>query len=406
MIKKRSDQPLEFPVELYYPPKEISKVEPTYRHTQQIFDFFETEIRVSYPWQNYKQVPVRDFLYAGMENTSCTLFSEAFVVDSIGFADRNYVNVNAHEMAHQWFGNLVTETSGTHHWLQEGFATYYALLAERKVFGEEYYYWKLLQTAEQLEAISQEGKGESLLDPNAGSLTFYEKGAWALHILNELIGEDAFKAAVKNYLEKHQFKNVETSYFLSEVRAVSLVDISQWETDWLQQTAFKARQAFESLSKSTFVTDFFRVSALRAESFEAKEIELKTLLTFPNDYIGQEAVYQLAYEPIEQTIPLYKAAFASNNIFVRQAIALSLEGEIPAQLQNEYESLLTDDSYITQEAILPILWRYFPDKRKKYLDQLKGVEGFQNKNIRQLWLVLAINTSGYELKNRQAYIQN
>ena len=124
------------PIKLYYKPEDSEKVEPTYRYTKQIFDFLESEIGVSYPWQNYKQVPVRDFLYAGMENTTATIFSEAFVVDSIGFNDRNYVNVNAHELAHQWFGDLVTETEGTHHWLQEGFATYYAQLAEKEVFGD------------------------------------------------------------------------------------------------------------------------------------------------------------------------------------------------------------------------------------------------------------------------------
>lgn len=64
-------------------------------------------------------------------------------------------------MAHQWFGNLVTETEGKHHWLHEGFATYYALLAERALFGTDYYYWKLFQSAEQLKALSEEGKGST-----------------------------------------------------------------------------------------------------------------------------------------------------------------------------------------------------------------------------------------------------
>ncbi len=117
------------PIELYFKPSDSLKVEPTYRYSKQIFDFLETEIGVPYPWQNYKQVPVRDFLYAGMENTTATFFSEAFMVDSIGFNDRNYVNVNSHELAHQWFGNLITEKANEDHWLQEGFATYYALLA-------------------------------------------------------------------------------------------------------------------------------------------------------------------------------------------------------------------------------------------------------------------------------------
>ena len=59
-------------------------------------------------------------------------FSQDFVVDSIGFNDRNYVNVT-HMNWHQWFGDLITAQSGKHHWLQEGFATYYALLAERHI---------------------------------------------------------------------------------------------------------------------------------------------------------------------------------------------------------------------------------------------------------------------------------
>ena len=173
------------PIQIYYYPKDAGEAEPTYRETKKIFDFFEKEIGVPYPWQDYKEVPVKDFLYAGMENTSLTIFSDTFMVDSIGFEDRNFVNVNAHELAHQWFGDMVTETSGTHHWLQEGFATYYALLAERQIFGDDYFYWKLYQNAEQLKDLSDQGKGEKLLNPKASSLTFYQKGAWALHILRE-----------------------------------------------------------------------------------------------------------------------------------------------------------------------------------------------------------------------------
>ncbi|MBT8255789.1 MAG: M1 family peptidase, partial [Bacteroidia bacterium] len=91
---KRDTSNSGIPLELYYKPEDSLKAEPTYRFTNEIFDFLEEEIGIDYPWQNYKQVPVRDFLYAGMENTTLTIFSEAFVVDSIGYNDRNYVNVN------------------------------------------------------------------------------------------------------------------------------------------------------------------------------------------------------------------------------------------------------------------------------------------------------------------------
>ncbi|PKA84572.1 aminopeptidase N [Ulvibacter sp. MAR_2010_11] len=392
------------PIELYFQPVDSSNTETTYRYTKRIFDFLETEIGLSYPWQNYKQVPVKDFLYAGMENTTLTVFSEAFVVDSIGFNDRNYVNVNAHEMAHQWFGNLVTETEGTHHWLHEGFASYYALLAEKEIFGSDYYYWKLYNTAEQLKQLSDEGKGESVVNPNASSLTFYEKGAWALHILKELIGEEAFKSAVKNYLQRHSFQNVTTTDFLAEVKAVSSKDISKWETDWLQQSAFKAEQAYESLLQSPFIKRYFEVSALRSVPMKDKIIPLKTALISSNEYIGQEAVYQLEGESFAETLPLYKQGFESDNLFIRQAIALTLS-VIPKELQPEYESLLDDASYVTREAAFYNLWSVFPEKRNEYMDKVKGVIGFQDKNVRQLWLVLALVTEGYHEAQKPNYLQ-
>jgi len=391
-------------ITVYHTPSDVANVEPTYRYTQEIFEFLEDEIGVSYPWQNYKQIPVRDFLYAGMENTTATIFSEAFVVDSIGFVDRNYVNVNAHELAHQWFGNLITETSGTHHWLQEGFATYYAILAEREIFGDDYYYWKLYQTAEQLRELSDEGKGESLLNPKASSLTFYEKGAWALHILKEDIGETAFKQAVQAYLEKYQFKNVTTQDFLNEVEIASGKSMKEFEADWLKQSAFKAEQAYQSLIQSEFMKQFFRISALRSTAIAEKSSELSGALTFPNDFIGQEAIYQLIGEPPSETASLYKKGFESNNLFVRQAIANTLS-TIPEELRLDYESLLKDESYITQEAALYNLWINFPKHRTAYLDQMSEVIGFRDKNIRQLWLVLALVTEGYRQNNKQDYLK-
>ncbi|MCH2490834.1 MAG: M1 family metallopeptidase [Flavobacteriales bacterium] len=391
------------PIALFIGQDEKEKMEPTYRYTLEIFDFLEAEIGVPYPWQNYKQVPVRDFLYAGMENTTATIFSEAFVVDSIGFNDRNYVNVNAHELAHQWFGNLVTETESTHHWLQEGFATYYAWLAERSIFGEDYFYWKLYNSAEQLKALSEDGKGESVLDPSASSITFYEKGAWALHILKELIGEEAYDQAIKNYLRSYQFRNVTTENFLAEVRKVSDVDISQWETDWLRPTAFKATQAYESLLKSEFMERYFEVASLRKLTFEQKKQNLKTALTFPNDFIGQEAIYQLVDEPISETQDLYKRGFESNNLYVRQAIAQTLS-TIPPDLKMEYESLLQDDSYATIESALYNLWVNFPKERSRYLDETAQIVGFQNKNVRQLWLVLVLLTEAYQPEKKSEYL--
>lgn len=379
------------------------KVEPTYRYTKQIFDFFERKIGVLFPWQNYKQLPVRDFLYAGMENTTATVFSEAFVTDSTGFVDRNYVNVNAHELAHQWFGNLVTEVSAQEHWLHEGFATYYALLAEREIFGDDYYFWKLYQSAEQLKELSEQGKGEALNNPKASSLTFYEKGAWALHILNEQLGDLYFDTAIKTYLERFAYSNVTITDFLNIAEEVSGSDLTQFKDDWITQSAFKSEQVLSSLSKNAAIVDYFNAQALRKLTWEEKQQRLLSLVESNNEYVAQEAVYQLSDVPIAKSMLAYNTALNSGNLLTRQAVAMTLT-QVPEALRLEYESLLSDASYVTQEAALYNLWNSFPEYRERYLDQSSEFVGFQNKNVRQLWLVLALVTDTYKPDNKRDYI--
>lgn len=393
------------PIELFYPTGREKYFEPTYRYTSRMMDFFEKKTGVQYPWQDYKQVPVQDFLYAGMENTGATIFSDIFLVDSIGFNDRNFVNVNAHEMAHQWFGDLVTAASGEDHWLQEGFATYYALLAEKDIFREDYFYWKLFQSAEELKELSDSGKGEAVLNPKASSLTFYQKGAWALHILKGMVGEQVFDQAVKNYLEQYKFSNAGTADFLAEVENISGKDLSGFRKNWLEQTAFQGTEAFEELKKSPFIREYLKVAAAKQLPLQNKKELLSKALDFPvNDYIGQEVVHQLALEDPSEVLDLYRKALSTNNLYVRQAVALSLR-EIPQQLKAEYESLLKDDSYVTKEATLLNLWMNFPDEQQKYLRQTEGVEGFLNKNIRTLWLALNVATPAVDTTSKQKYLQ-
>ncbi|WP_026915453.1 M1 family metallopeptidase [Christiangramia portivictoriae] len=389
----------------YYLPEDSLRVEPSFRHSKRIMEFLEKEIGVDYPWRNYKQIPVKDFLYAGMENTGTTIFSESLMVDSIGYHDQNYVNVNAHELAHQWFGNLVTEKSGKHHWLHEGFATYYALLAEKDIFGEDYFYWKLYQSAEVLKELSDSGKGQKLLSSTGSSSTYYQKGAWALHILRQKVGEEAFRKGLKNYLETYAFQNVETDNFLAEMELASGMDLTQYKADWLEQSAFKANQSLNALKESEFIKSYLELAALRETPLQTKHEYLDKILDFPvNDYLGQEVVYQLAGENSEEAINLYKKAFASNNLYVRQAVATSMQTILP-QLQASFESLLQDESYLTVEKALFKLWERFPKKKADYLKKTRNIDGFYNKNVRMLWLTLSLVSAEFEPEKTSEYFE-
>ena len=377
------------PLEYYYYPEDSLKVEPTYRYSKQMFDYLEEEIGFSFPWQNYKQVPVHDFLYAGMENTSVTIFSDAFVVDSIGFNDKNYVNVNAHELAHQWFGDLVTAKSGEHHWLQEGFATYYALLAERDIFGDNYYHFKLLESAIELGKQDFSGNGTSLLDSKSSSLTFYQRGAWVLHALRTKVGDKVYKQAVRNYLEKYQFSNVETSDFIKEVERLYGRSLTGFVNLWIKQKAFPVDNALDILkNQSTYIHEYLMVDC------QAKSSKCAEYLKY---YVSDEAKAKI----ISQVPDLVTSDTFKNGLKVRQAIAQNVR-QIPKSIKEDYESLLDDKSYITIENALYNLWTSFPEDRSKYLFKTRNVVGFSDKNVRLLWIVLNLNTPFYEADNKQA----
>jgi aminopeptidase N len=392
------------PLEIYLSPEDASKFEPTYRYSRQIFDFFEREIGVNYPWEIYRQIPVKDFLYGGMENTTSTLFSQDYVVDEIGFNDRTYINVNAHELAHQWFGDLITATSGKHHWLQEGFATYYALLAEKELFGEDHFNWEMYEIAERLQQASKTDT-IPILNEKASSLTFYQKGAWALHVLRENVGHKNFQKAVKAYLKKYGFTNVNTDQFFAEINKVSKYDTRDFQKRWLESPVFQVKEALAILRKNKFIQKYFEVSELKEVPFSQKRNEIEQLLKSAVFYpIKEEIIYQLQDLPYEEKADFLKAAMQTKDLKTRQAIAKTMRN-IPEDFKLYYETLLEDESYITREIAMNVYFSEFPDNRHWLLEKTKNWVGFNDKNLRVLWLTLALRTKDYDQENKVQYYE-
>jgi len=392
--KKEFKAKSKIPLEYYFENKDASRFEPTYRYSKRIFDFLEKEIGVKYPWEIYREIPVRDFLYAGMENTTTTLFATRYVVDSIGFTDRNYTNVDAHELAHHWFGDLITAESSTHHWLQEGFATYYAALAEREIYGDDFFYSKLYETAQQIKFASRTDS-VPVLNAKASSLTFYEKGAWALFVLHESIGDKAFKKAVKSYLSKYAYQTVNTQNFFDEIKKVSDFDLDKFQKTWLESTAFDTPTANALLSKNKAIQIRLEIDKLKKTPLPEKiEFLRKTLASNIYEAVKEAIVNQIETEKYEAKKELLLIALQTNNVQVRQAVAGSLS-EIPEDFRTNYESLLDDKSYQTQEIALFYLWKNFPDHRTDYLNKSKNWIGFNDFNLRTLWLSLALSTPDY-----------
>ncbi|MEQ9262250.1 MAG: M1 family metallopeptidase [Owenweeksia sp.] len=239
------------PLTQYYYPDREGDYEWYYAHNEEIFNFLQEEVGVAFPWANYKQVPVKNFHHGAMENTTATIFGDFFLVDEIAFNDRNYTYVNAHELAHQWFGNLVTAIGSDHHWLHEGFATYYQWLSEENLYGQDHFDW-LRWTEAQLVFEASRNDSIPLGNGKAGSYRFYQKGAWVLYMLKQKLGKRKFDMAIQHYLQKNAFGVVNTDSLNSSLKAVTGMDYSAFFTDWVF-TAGEPVLQFESVTENDTV---------------------------------------------------------------------------------------------------------------------------------------------------------
>jgi len=227
-VKSKSGVPLK----MYYYPDHTDRVDIIYKHTADIMNFFESEIGVPYPWESYSQIPVQDFMYGAMENTTATVFGDFFCADKRSFNDRNYVSVNAHEMAHQWFGDMVTARCEPHHWMQESFATHYNMLAEREIFGQDHFDWARRNA--QNSALDADSKDLfPIVSSKAGSARYYPKGAIVLNTLKYVTGREEYNKAIKYYLAKHGYKNVESNDLLVAFEETLGMSLGWFWEEWL-----------------------------------------------------------------------------------------------------------------------------------------------------------------------------
>ncbi|HRG59016.1 MAG TPA: M1 family metallopeptidase [Bacteroidia bacterium] len=256
-VKSKSGVPLR----MYYYPEHKDRVDYIYRNTTDIMNFFENEIGVPYPWESYSQIPVQDFMYGAMENTTATVFGDFFCADKRSFNDRNYVGVNAHEMAHQWFGDMVTARCEPHHWLQESFATYYNMMAEREIFGQDYFDWSRRNS--QNSAIDADSKDlYPVASSNGGSTRFYPKGAIVLNTLKYVTGKEEYNKAIKYYLQKHGYKNVDSHDLLVAFEESLGLSLGWFWEEWLYkagepefQVSFQNTKNYQEKSEHHFIVN-------------------------------------------------------------------------------------------------------------------------------------------------------
>lgn len=215
-----------------------------FRQTKAGLGFFEEYFGVPYPFEKYDQLIVPDFLYGAMENAGAITFAEARygVANMTAEQKQSLTEVIMHEMAHQWFGNLVTMKWWNGLWLNESFASFMGVLATVESTEFKDSWQKFYQSGKQRAYIQDQTASTHPIEvpvpsssnafDNIDAIT-YSKGGSTLKQLRHLLGEDVFRKGVHNYLVKYSWKNATLDDFIGSLGEAAGRDLSGWTEQWL-----------------------------------------------------------------------------------------------------------------------------------------------------------------------------
>jgi aminopeptidase N len=225
---------------LYYVPEDKKNdVVRSFEHTADMIKFFEQYFETKYPYTKYSQVTVEDFMYGGMENASCTTLTIDTLHDKKAHLDFTSDHLVSHELAHQWFGDLVTCRDWQHIWLNEGFATYCEALYWEASMGTDEFQYYVMQTADDYfdEANIRYKRPivtkiykhpDDLFDRHT-----YEKSGCIIHMLRGYIGEKYFKRSLKTYLQRYANSVAETDDLRKVLELESGRSLEQFFDQWI-----------------------------------------------------------------------------------------------------------------------------------------------------------------------------
>jgi aminopeptidase N len=362
-----------------------AECERTLARTPEMLELFSTKFGVAYPYPRYSQVFVADFIFGGMENTSATTLTDSVLIDERAAIDYDIDSLVAHELAHQWFGDLVTCRDWGEGWLNEGFATY----AE--------YLWREHHEGRDAADLELEEWGDSYMGEDSGRYRrtiatklfdepidifdahLYEKGGRVLHMLRHYLGDDAFFRTLAHYLTKHRHGLVESRDLARAVEDATgkVVDwfFSQWVIDFAGYPELDVAFHWEPDAQVMAVTidqrqhldartPLFRIpTTLRfrlgdrdvdvaIEIKEAKQTFRLRLETEPTQAIFDPGHVVLASRKIDKPEPLWRAELEGATLGLDRAAAAAALAKRGGRSAEEalVEALTTDKFWATRGA--------------------------------------------------------
>lgn len=240
--------PRGLPVQYFVEPGREDDGKRAFGNTPKMIEAFEKKIGVSYPYEKYSQVAVQDFIFGGMENTSATTQTDLTLHDERAHLDFTSDGLVSHELAHQWFGDLLTCRDWSHGWLNEGFATFMERVWIENDSGphgglDEAKYYSYMDMKDHLE---EDGKRyrrpivcNTYIEPiDLFDTHLYQKGGLVLGLIRATLGEDNFWKSIKHYVTKHREQNVETIDLIRAIEETTGRNLRKLFDQWIFSAGF------------------------------------------------------------------------------------------------------------------------------------------------------------------------
>ncbi|MBT5114985.1 MAG: M1 family metallopeptidase, partial [Candidatus Marinimicrobia bacterium] len=211
--------------------------------TTDMMKYFGNRTGIEYPYEKYDQVIIDDFMFGGMENITLTHNTDRTMFDEFAAPDVSSDGLVAHELAHQWFGDMLTTRNWAHAWLNEGFATFFSRKYRENKFGfDEGEYIRFGEingyfgSNKKWRRSTVQHKFYESMDVFDGHI--YAKGSLILNMLQDYIGDDAFWRFIQHYTKENQYKNVETPDLKKAIEETTGQNMDWFFKQWIYEPGF------------------------------------------------------------------------------------------------------------------------------------------------------------------------
>ncbi|MDG6939454.1 MAG: HEAT repeat domain-containing protein [Nitrososphaerota archaeon] len=254
----------------------------SFGETPAIMKFFVERTGMPYPWAKYSQTVVNEFIFGGMENTSCTTLTDTTLHDERAHLDMSSTPLVAHELAHQWFGDLLTCRHWSHAWLNEGFATYFDALYTEESKGRDEFVYTMMGNLDAYVEEMERHYARPIVTNVYETATelfdrhLYQKGSLVLNMVRARLGDEDFWRSMRAYVKDNAFGSVETSDLARAVEKTTGASLDGFFEQWV------GRPGHPVLSV-TYSSEDGSVAVVRVQQKQEEEafrFQLKVLLRY------------------------------------------------------------------------------------------------------------------------------